>query len=156
LIKQRLLEFFIARRAGLQPAAPCEQQNNKLTRTASIPTTPVRTARVLPARTTVLKKVNSIHKQPHIKPSRSLYKSLHSKQEQRGPSSNKRVGAASPPPGSGSSGFARASCALWRARPCGLNQIRPPSKTQAFLGRPNFANARGVVRKPPEGPLGWF
>ena len=42
------------------------------------------------------------------------------------------------------------------ARLRGLNQIRPPSKTQAFLGRPNFANARGVVRKPPEGPLGWF
>jgi len=34
------------------------------------------------------------------------------------------------------------------ARLRGLNQIRPPSKTQAFLGRPNFANARGVVRNP--------
>jgi len=43
-------------------------------------------------------------------------------------------------PRGGSSGFARASCALWRARPCGLNQIRPPSKTQAFLGRPNFSH----------------
>jgi hypothetical protein len=31
--------------------------------------TPVRTARVLPARTAVLKKVNGIHKQPQIKPS---------------------------------------------------------------------------------------
>ena len=27
------------------------------------------------------------------------------------------------------------------ARPCGLDQIRPPSKTQAFLGRSNFAHA---------------
>ena len=30
------------------------------------------------------------------------------------------------------------------ARLRGLNQIRPPSKTQAFLGRPNFANARAL------------
>ena len=117
----------------MQPTAAGAQQNSKLIRQTFILNTTVRTARVLPARTAVLKKVNSIHKQPHIKPSRSLYKSLHSKQEQRGPSSNKRVGAASPPPGSGSSGFARASCALWRARPCGLNQICELRKRKRFL-----------------------
>jgi hypothetical protein len=64
--------LFGARRAGLQPATTGDQQNSKLTRTTFISTTTVRTARVLPARTAVLKKVNSIHKQPQIKLSHFL------------------------------------------------------------------------------------
>jgi len=77
-----------------------------------------------------------VHRSPHIK-------------RPPDPSHNKRVSAASPPPRGGSSGFARASCAPRRARPCGLNQIRPPSKTQAFLGRSNFANARALCERGP-------
>jgi len=58
-----------ARRAGLQQATAGDRQISKLTRPANSPTTTVRTARVLPARTALLIKVNRIHKHPHIKPS---------------------------------------------------------------------------------------
>jgi len=38
----------------------------------------------------------------------------------------------------------------------GSTKFGRPQKTQAFFGAPELRPRAGVVRKPPEGPLGWF
>jgi len=49
-----------------------------------------------------------------------------------------------------------------RAAPCGAlghagsTKFERPQKTQAFFGPLKLRPSAGVVRKPPEGPLGWF
>jgi len=100
----------------------------------------VTTARVLAGRTAVVKKAyNILNKRISDFPF-FHYNSMQFKQEPGAHQITREWALRRRRPRGGSSGLARASCALWRARPCGLNQIRPPSKTQAFLGRPNFAH----------------